>query len=341
MKRSKGTEIVNSTLASSSCSAIVSLAGGSARISDHAYSITGAAATAGLITLIPEGLVLLMSVTFAVAAVAILIHGSGLFASLTSGGTINVSLLSSVSLIGLLLAIIGTLAAFDPDLRGVAAGLIVLAAPTALATQAGVAEVTGSGLTWQLQTHVFTALFAYGLLAAGAIVAIYALVQDHRLRAAKLSNVNQLFAPLEKTERVLYGVASAGVAVLAMSMALGITFVDNLFAQHLVHKTVLSLLALLVFGILLAGAVLGFIIARVGIPTMSSAESVKADTEQERTEDEDSAKSTPSASPTAFSTASPSRSRRRPGCCSRAETSRSTPTPRRRSGPTSMPSPTI
>ncbi len=96
-------------------------------------------------------------------------------------------------------------------------------------------------------------MFAYGLLAAGAIVAIFALIQDRRLRAAKLSTVNHLFAPLEKTERVLYGVASAGIALLAMSMALGITFVENLFAQHLVHKTVLSLIALLVFGILLAG----------------------------------------------------------------------------------------
>jgi ABC-type uncharacterized transport system permease subunit len=190
---------------------------------------------------------------FVLAAVSIAVHASMLFNSLTLGGGIHVSLLSSVSLIGLQLAIIGTLAAIDTDLRGVAAGLIVLAAPTALATQTGAAEVTGSALTWQLQTHVFTAMFAYGLLAAGAIVAVYALVQDRRLRAAKLSSVNLLFAPLEKTERVLYGVASAGIAVLAMSVALGITFVENLFAQHLVHKTVLSLIALLIFGILLAG----------------------------------------------------------------------------------------
>jgi ABC-type uncharacterized transport system permease subunit len=190
---------------------------------------------------------------FVIAAVAIAIHASVLFDSISRGGGIHVSLLSSVSLIGLQLAIIGTLAAIDSDLRGVAAGLIVLAAPTALATQIGTAEVTSSGLAWQLQIHVFTAMFAYGLLAAGAILAIYALVQDRRLRAAKLSSVNQLFAPLEKTERVLYGVASAGIGVLAMSMALGITFVDNIFAQHLVHKTVLSLIALFIFGILLAG----------------------------------------------------------------------------------------
>ena len=196
---------------------------------------------------------LMQSGAFVLAAIAIAIHASLLFESITRGGGIHVSLLSSVSLIGLQLAVIGTLAAIDADLRGVAAGLIVLAAPTALATQFGTPEVTSSGLAWQLQIHVFTAMFAYGLLAAGAIVAVFALVQDRRLRAARVSGVNQLFAPLEKTERVLYGVASAGIGVLAMSMALGITFVDNIFAQHLVHKTVLSLIALVIFGILLAG----------------------------------------------------------------------------------------
>jgi len=190
---------------------------------------------------------------FIFATVAVLMHGSALLESLTQGGTINVSLMSSISLIGLQLAVIGTLAAIDSDLRGVSAGLIVLAAPTALMTRPDIAASIGSGLTWQLQTHVFTAMFAYGLLSAGAIVAIYALVQDRRLRAAKLSPVNQLFAPLETTERVLYGVTTVGIVVLAMSVILGITFVENLFAQHLVHKTVLSLLALVVFGVLLAG----------------------------------------------------------------------------------------
>jgi len=172
---------------------------------------------------------------------------------MTRGGGMHVSLMSSVSLIGLQLAVIGALAAIDSELRGVSAGLLILAAPTAVATQATTGVEPGVALTWQLQTHVFTAMFAYGVLAAGAILAVYALVQDHRLRAARLSAINQLFAPLDKTERVLHGVTTVGVAALALSVVLGITFVENLFAQHLVHKTVLSLLALLVFGILIAG----------------------------------------------------------------------------------------
>jgi ABC-type uncharacterized transport system permease subunit len=114
-------------------------------------------------------------------------------------------------------------------------------------------SVSGTAMTWQLQAHVLISLFAYGLLTVGAIVAIYALIQDSRLRSGKLSPVNQLFAPLETTEGLLYGITSAGFAALLLAVFSGFVFVDNLFAQHLVHKTALSILALLLFGILLAG----------------------------------------------------------------------------------------
>ena len=196
---------------------------------------------------------LFLAAAFVLALNGIVIHGISIFQSVTYGDSINVSLATSVSLIGFQLAVIGTIAALDTDLRGVSAGLLLLAAPTGLsATLIPTIESSG-GLSWQLQTHVFSALFAYGLLATGAIIAVYALIQDRRLRAAKLSRASNLFAPLETTERVLHGVTSTGIAVLAMSVILGITFVENLFTQSLVHKFVLSILALVVFGILLLG----------------------------------------------------------------------------------------
>ena len=65
-----------------------------------------------------------------------------------------------------------------------------------------------------------------------------------------------MFAPLDTTEKLLFGVATAGFMGLLLSVVSGFTFVENLFAQHLVHKTALSLLALLLFGILLSGRAL-------------------------------------------------------------------------------------
>ena len=49
------------------------------------------------------------------------------------------------------------------------------------------------------------------------------------------------------------GVAAAGFVGLLLSVVSGFTFVEDLFAQHLVHKTALSLLALILFGIVVGG----------------------------------------------------------------------------------------
>jgi ABC-type uncharacterized transport system permease subunit len=157
------------------------------------------------------------------------------------------------SFIGLQLALIAIIGAIEPSLRGLAGGLFLLGAAAATVTGLQAVESVAEPRTWQLQTHILIALFAYGLLTVGAIVAVYALIQDRRLHAGKLSTVNQLFAPLETTERLLFGIAGAGFSVLLVAVVLGFTFVDNVFAQHLAHKMFLSVLALLLFGILLAG----------------------------------------------------------------------------------------
>ena len=54
-------------------------------------------------------------------------------------------------------------------------------------------------------------------------------------------------------ESLLFGFLWAGWVVLSLSLISGWFFVEDMFAQHLVHKTVLSCIAWVVFGILLWG----------------------------------------------------------------------------------------
>ncbi len=190
---------------------------------------------------------------FVLTLAGLVLHGQALFADINLGSGFNLTLAGAVSLVGLELALIALVAALEPSLRGMSAGLLVLAAVAGTLTgTGGLSESTGT-MIWQLRLHVMLAMAAYGLLTVGAIVAVYALVQERRLRAGQLSALNHLFAPLETTEKLLYGVATAGLAVLAASLIAGSIFIENLFAQHLVHKVVLSLLAVVVFGILVAG----------------------------------------------------------------------------------------
>ena len=165
----------------------------------------------------------------------------------------SLSLAAAISLISLQLALIALAGAIDERLRGMSGGLLVVAAILALPMHTGVATDSNPPLTWQTQTHVMVAMFSYGLLTVGAIVAVLALVQERRLKAGRLSTMNYVFAPLVTTERLLYGITATGFVGLALAVVSGFTFVDNLFAQHLIHKTTFSIAALIVFGILLAG----------------------------------------------------------------------------------------
>jgi len=190
-----------------------------------------------------------------IGCIAIVIHAQALQHVVGLDTTLNLSISSAVSLIALQLALIGLLAAIEPTLRGMSAGLLLLAAVASLPLATEPQALHSATLGWQIRAHILISMFAYGMLTAGAIVALYALLQDRRLRAAKFASGNALFAPLETTEKMLFAVTAVGFAGLLLAVVSGFAFVDNLFAQHLVHKTALSLLALLLFGVLLGGRI--------------------------------------------------------------------------------------
>ncbi len=196
---------------------------------------------------------MLLWMAFLMATTGLLWHFFVLAAAILGTGGLSLTLGNAASFIGLQLALVAILGAIEPSLRGLSAGLLYLSAAAAMLTATQAPDAPAAVLSWQLQAHVLISLFAYGLLSVGAIVAVYALIQDARLRAGRLTSINHLFAPLETNEKLLYGIAASGFVVLLIAVLSGLTFVDNLFAQHLVHKSAFSILALTLFGVLLAG----------------------------------------------------------------------------------------
>ena len=181
------------------------------------------------------------------------IHAQNLATGIIQDDGLRLPISNVISLIAFQLAFIGVIGGLEKTLRGMTAGLLLLAALIVLLTGPSADIGGGSGFTWQLQAHILSSIFAYGLLTVGAIVALFALIQEKRLQAGQLSSINQLFSPLETTEKMLFGITTAGFLLLLLAVSSGFALFENLFSQHLVHKTALSLLALALFGILLAG----------------------------------------------------------------------------------------
>jgi len=203
-----------------------------------------------------------LNIAFMNNILGIALHSVFLFEPFLTGSGFNFSFGNIISMIGLELAMIGFVAAFQPTLRGISAGLLLLGAIAVILGAISIVIIGLGGsspdvitLSWQMRSHILISLISYGLLYVGAIVAVMMMVQEKRLRASKFSAMSSIFAPLETSESLLFKITAVGFTGLAITIISGLTFVDNLFAQPLVHKTALSLLALFIFGTLLIGRI--------------------------------------------------------------------------------------
>lgn len=106
---------------------------------------------------------------------------------------------------------------------------------------------------WDIKIHVLISMLAYSLLTLASVQAILLAIQDHHLRRRQTGGFIRALPPLQTMESMLFEMIGAGFALLTLALMSGFAFLEDMFAQHLVHKTVLSTLAWLMFGSLLIG----------------------------------------------------------------------------------------
>jgi len=106
---------------------------------------------------------------------------------------------------------------------------------------------------WQMGTHILTSIIAFSLLNIAALQALLLAFQDQQLKSHPPKRYILSLPPLQTMESLLFQMLGAGVFFLTISLLSGFLFVEDLFAQHLVHKTVLSILAWIIFSGLLLG----------------------------------------------------------------------------------------
>ena len=101
--------------------------------------------------------------------------------------------------------------------------------------------------------HISSSILAYAVLTLAAAQAALLAVQDHQLKSRHTSGLVQVLPPLQLMETMLFELLLVGELLLTVAIFTGFLFLDDIFAQHLVHKTVLTLGAWLMLAILLWG----------------------------------------------------------------------------------------
>jgi ABC-type uncharacterized transport system permease subunit len=186
-----------------------------------------------------------------VGAFAVIAHAGVLLGA--HRGALDLHFFSALSLV----ACVVTALTLIVNLSRPVATLGVIVFPLAallLAVDVYAAPITSpQPMDWQIKLHVTVALLAFSVLSIAAALAILLAIQERALRHRQFGAMLRALPPLTLTETLLFRLIAAGFALLSLTLLTGILFVDNLFAQHLAHKTVLSIIAWLVFGVLLWG----------------------------------------------------------------------------------------
>ncbi|MEO5558236.1 MAG: cytochrome c biogenesis protein CcsA [Dokdonella sp.] len=186
-----------------------------------------------------------------IAAVAVLAHATALLSM--HRGALDLHFFAALSLVGCVVSAltlvvnlsrpVAALGVIVFPLGALLLGVDVYAAPATLPQP----------MDWQIKLHVTVALIAFSVLSIAAALAILLAIQERALRHRQFGSMLRALPPLTLTETLLFRMIAAGFVLLSLTLLTGILFVDNLFGQHLVHKTVLSIIAWLVFGVLLWG----------------------------------------------------------------------------------------
>lgn len=166
---------------------------------------------------------------------------------------INISFFNIFTLVSFLITLLYILATFKQPVEVL--GILILPATAIsiifLLINSVPLVLPSSSLA--LQVHILLSLLAYSLLTIAACQAVLLSVQNSFLKKRQTGGFLRSFPALESMEHLLFQNISFGFVLLTLALFSGFAFLDDIFVQHLVHKTVLSILAWIIFALLLWG----------------------------------------------------------------------------------------
>lgn len=194
-------------------------------------------------------------------ALAIGIQATGIYHGIVQPNGIDLSLHHMISLVGLSVNAVVVISCWRKPLHS----LFILLLPLSIIVLGSVLLIESSGsptsnasyqqLSVGIGIHILLSIVAYSLLFAAVLQALLVSWQDHHLKSRQMTGITRHLAPLQTMESLLFELVWVGVGLLTVALLSGVYYVDNIFDQHLTHKTLLSFVAWAVFALLLYGRV--------------------------------------------------------------------------------------
>lgn len=187
-------------------------------------------------------------------SLALLLHALVLYQLIFTDTGLNMGFYNALSLVSWVIALLVVLTTLAKPTENLAMVILPATALALLLEYLFPSEriISESG-SFGIDLHIILSIAAYSLLAIAALQAIILAIQERHLRMKHPARVMRLLPPMQTMEELLVQLLWTGFFLLSLGLATGLMFVHNLLDQHLAHKTILSIMAWLFFGLLLFG----------------------------------------------------------------------------------------
>lgn len=188
-----------------------------------------------------------------VGLVGMLLHGWLVYHGLWVDTGLNVGFFSIFSLVGWLVALLLVIVTFRQKVESLGIVVFPFSALSVLLQYINADQQHIVQFNAGIQSHILISILAYSLLSIAAVQAILLYVQESHLHNKQPGGFIRALPPLDTMEKLLFRIIALGFIVLSISLISGVIYLDDMFAQHMVHKTILSVVAWFIFAILLWG----------------------------------------------------------------------------------------
>ena len=200
----------------------------------------------------PTFLSIAKSGLFRLIALAVALHGIGVYGAIVTSEGLALGFFKVSSLIAWCINLLVLISGLRKPLYNLWLFLLPLSISAVTVSLLNTSPVWPE-ITLGISVHILFSILAYSLFTIAMLQALFLGWQNYQLKHHRTMGFIRLMPPLETMETLLFEVVWVGQILLTLGIVVGVFYIDDIFAQHLAHKTVLSILAWLIFAGLLWG----------------------------------------------------------------------------------------
>lgn len=171
----------------------------------------------------------------------------------TDTHAINFAFFHVGSVIGLVIVLLLLFSSWKKPVENLFVGLFPMISTVLIVAAFSEQQQTLHTLSYALAWHIMLSIVAYSVFVIAAVQSILLYLQDHHLRKHQTRGLIQALPPLQTMDLLLFEMIWLGMIVLTAAFAIGWPAVEDLQAQHLIHKIVFASVGWIVFATLLVG----------------------------------------------------------------------------------------